>query len=74
MQKAETIEVGDFISFTSQSDVYEVIRREKTRIKCKRYFSVMYVPYTVMVYKRDKPMLKRNYKHYAEIVNILHVN
>lgn len=74
MQKAKTIEVGEFISLTSQSDVYQVLKREKTRLKCKRYFSVMYVPYTVMVHKREKPILKMNYKHCAEIANILHAN
>lgn len=74
MQKAKTIEVGEYISLTSQSDVYQVVNREKTRLKCKRNFSVMYIPYTVMVHKREKPILKTNYKHCAEIANILHAN
>lgn len=74
MQKAKTIEVGEYISLTSQSDVYQVLKREKTRLKCKRHFSVLYVPYTVMVYKREKPVQKTNYKHCAEIANILHAN
>lgn len=58
MIQANTIEIGDYVSITSDSQIFKVIdletgRKYPDRLKCSAYPNVvMYIPLTWRVYKR----------------------
>lgn len=61
MIQANTIEIGDYVSITSDSQIFKVIdletgRKYPDRLKCSAYPNVVvYIPLTWRVYKRDNP-------------------